>query len=114
MFIGAEALASLFTSDPRVITQTGDYLRIQAISEPFLAIATVLSGALQGAGSTRSPLFIALGTQFAIGLPLAYLLAQPLGLGAAGVWWALALSNVSQGVLVYWWFQRGKWRHKTV
>ncbi|MBO9541512.1 MATE family efflux transporter [bacterium] len=114
MFIGAEGLASLFTSDPRVIAQTGDYLRIQAISEPFLAIATVLSGALQGAGSTRSPLFIALGTQFAIGLPVAYLLAQPLGLGSAGVWWALALANISQGVLVYWWFRRGNWRHKTV
>jgi Na+-driven multidrug efflux pump len=114
MFVGAEHLASLFTSDPQVIKQTGAYLRALALSEPFMAAATVLSGALQGAGSTRSPLVIATGTQFALGLPLAYLLAHPGGMAASGVWWALALSNVAQGVLVLWWFQRGRWRHKTV
>lgn len=114
LFWGAELLASCFTMDPLVIDQTGEYLRAMALSEPFLAIATVLSGALQGAGSTRSPLIIAVGTQFAVGLPLGYFLAFSNGMGAAGVWWALSVANIAQGLLVMVWFRQGAWRRKTI
>jgi Na+-driven multidrug efflux pump len=45
-----------------------------------------------------------------IRLPLAYLMAIMLGLGAFGVWLAMVASMVVQGLLMAYRFQRGKWK----
>jgi Na+-driven multidrug efflux pump len=54
-----------------------EFLRIAALGLPFLGLGLALSGALQGAGDTVSPLRYSLVSQFLLGLPLAYFFAFP-------------------------------------
>jgi putative MATE family efflux protein len=113
-YVWAEPLARLFTQDPLVIGIATDYLRIAAISEPFLGLVMVLNGALQGAGETRVPMLATLGAQVVLRLPIAWLLAVPMQWGANGAWWAMTGSMIVQAVVVVWLFRQGRWRDKAI
>jgi putative MATE family efflux protein len=84
------------------------YLRINGLSYLFLAIAMVTNGALRGAGDTLPGLLGTILGRWLVTIPLAYVLALPLGWGVNGIWVALAVGNVIQGVfvLVRWWRER--------
>lgn len=84
------------------------YLKIAALSEPFLALGMGLVGALQGAGETLSPTLLTAVAMIAVRLPLAWYLLQHFGLN--GAWWAMSLSTMLQGVLVVIVFRQGRWR----
>jgi putative MATE family efflux protein len=113
-FVFARPLVAFFSSDPAVI-QTGVwFVRILALSQPFIALGQVLAGALQGAGDTRPPLYYTLISQWLIGLPLAYVLTFSLGLGLTGVWVAVAISPVAQGILTVNKFRSGSWKTRLV
>jgi Na+-driven multidrug efflux pump len=47
-------------------------------------------------------------------IPFAFLLAYPLGLGATGAWWGMALSNVLAGLLAILFLRRRTWQHAIV
>ena len=113
-YVLAYPFAHWFTRDPVVIGVAADYLRINAYSEPFLALAMVLSGAFQGAGDTRTPTWITFVTMWLFRLPLAYLLALSLGYGTHGAWWAMAASVIASGLLTASLFQRGSWKRVKV
>ncbi len=105
-----DQLARMFTHESYVVALVVSYLRINAISEPFLALSMVLRGALQGAGDTRTPAVISVGTMWILRLPLAYMLARTLGLGAVGAWIAMSATTCFSGILMAAWFKWGKWR----
>jgi putative MATE family efflux protein len=113
-WFGANALAARFTADPLVRGHVAEYLRVAAISEPFLALAMVLNGALQGAGDARAPMWSVLVFQLMLRVPLGYALALPLGWGTSGAWWAMTVSMVAQGLGITWYFRLGRWRHMNV
>lgn len=103
-------LAHIFTYQAAVVPLIVTYLRINALSEPFLAVSMVLRGALQGAGETRVPALITLLTNIILRVPVAYLLAVHADLGATGAWAAMAITTALSGVLTAIWFQWGNWR----
>ena len=88
------------------------YLKIAALSEPFLALAMGLVGALQGAGETLSPTLLTAFTMVLIRLPLAWFLMRTYGI--TGAWWALSLSTILQGLLTVIVFRQGHWREVVV
>jgi putative MATE family efflux protein len=107
-------LALLFTDKASVVPLIVSYLRINAISEPFLAIGMVMRGALQGAGETRIPAWVAFITNWAVRLPLAWLLAIYLGYGAPGAWIAMCVTTILSGLILIGWFVWGNWRNLEV
>ena len=110
VFIWAEFFASLLAQDAAVLEETARYLRINMFSEPFMALSLVLSGALQGAGDTRGNMWVIIICMWFIRLPLAGVLAFIVGLGASGVWIAMVISMMIQGLLMSFRFARGKWK----
>jgi MATE family multidrug resistance protein len=65
---------------------------------------TVATGALRGAGDTRTPMLCHIFFYWAIGLPLGYHLCFRLGWGAAGLWTGLCLALILIGIaLLYFW-----------
>ncbi|HZP83258.1 MAG TPA: MATE family efflux transporter [Chthonomonadaceae bacterium] len=106
----ANLLPLLFTGDPLVRHLAADYLRIMALSEPFLALGMVLTGALQGAGDTLRPTYITFFTFWIVRLPLAEWLMFPLHLNARGAWLAMAITTVVGGILTVALFHSGKWK----
>ncbi len=64
---------------------------IAALFQVFDGTQTVAAGALRGYKDTATPLLIAAIGYWGIGFVGGWLLAFPLGYGAAGLWWGLAL-----------------------
>jgi putative MATE family efflux protein len=109
MFFLSNRLAHQMSIDPFTITYTSNYLRINAFSEPFLAFGMIMAGALQGAGDTRTPMWISLATHWMIRMPVAALLVIGLKVGPTGAWIAMALSIVLMGLLTLWRYQSKAW-----
>jgi multidrug resistance protein, MATE family len=73
-----------------VVAMAVALLAIAAWFEFFDGIQTIAMGAIRGLKDAKTTFFVGLGCYWAIGAPLAWLLAFPLGWGAEGVWWGLA------------------------
>jgi MATE family multidrug resistance protein len=114
IFISAHSLASLVTKSPPVLAETVRYLRINMFSEPFMAMSSVLGGGLQGAGDTRGTMWVIIIAMWCIRLPLAYLFALVFDYGATGVWVAMIISMMLQGLLMAFRFHGGRWKHVEV
>jgi len=106
-------IASFFISDPKVIQMGIGYLRILALSQIFMALEIVFEGAFGGAGNTIPPMLVSIPGSLAR-IPLAYLLAVHWGIGINGVWWAITITSIAKGIVLTYWFSRGKWKTKRI
>lgn len=108
--IFAEPITRLFTTDPDITRLTVAYLRINAISEPFIALSMTMAGALQGAGDTRSPTVSTLLTLWLLRIPLTWALAIHLDLGTIAAWWVMAGTMMLNGIILWLVFRTERWR----
>jgi putative MATE family efflux protein len=109
-----QALLGIFTNDDRVVQAGVGALAIVGIAQPAQAVIFTLGGALRGAGDTRFPLVATIVNWFVVRLPLAYVLAFPLGLGLAGVWAGIAADYFVRAALLAWRFNSGAWQRLRV
>ncbi len=112
--IFAYPLVSLFTSDPETLTYGARALWIVSLAFPLYAAGMCLEGAFNGAGDTWTPTRLNFFCFWLGQVPLAWILADVLGLGAMGVFIAVP---VSFSVLALWsavLFKRGKWKLQKV
>jgi hypothetical protein len=93
------------------------YMRINTVFLPFAAVAMVANGALRGAGDSTPGMLSTMLTRALGSVTLAYLLAIVLGYGSVGVWWALALGMMFEGIYMGWRWRGDAWLrvalHKT-
>ena len=90
-----ELLASPFLdrSNPdaaAVLAHAVGFLAIAAAFQLVDNVQTVATGLLRGLKDTRVPMLIAVVAYWIVGMPAAYLLAFPLGLGGMGIWLGFA------------------------
>jgi len=104
-----DLVLSGFIHEPHVIEMSRLPLQLIGASMVFEGLGTVLLNALLGAGAARSVMSVAVGTQWLIGLPLAWFLGPYLGLGLLWVWAANAGYRVLQTVIFAGLWHRGKW-----
>lgn len=103
-------IVTLFGSTPDVLDAAGLAIRISAVEQPFIAVAMIIAGGLQGAGDTRTPMFVSLIGTFLLRLPLVYTFALYLEWGLAGVWWATTLDWVGRAIMLWIHYGSGKWK----
>jgi Na+-driven multidrug efflux pump len=89
----------LFTSDPASASYAADCLRIVSFGFLTFAIGMVTMQSLNGAGDTRTPMYVNLASFWCFKLPLAWLLARGLGWGPRGVWVAITAAYMAQSGL---------------
>lgn len=109
LFVFAHQLISIFSTDPQVIEMGMKVLRIVAFAEPLFGASIVAGGALRGAGDSRGPFLISLGTMWGVRIVLSLLLAAPLGL--VGVWIAMAVELIVRGTVFLIRLCTGHWLH---
>ena len=99
-----EWLLSVFTDDPAVVGLGVTLLLVCAVFQPFDGLQAVATGALRGAGDTRTPMLCNLAGHWMIGLPIAYVLCFHRGWGVVGLWAGLSLGLilVGTGLAVTW------------
>jgi MATE family multidrug resistance protein len=100
LLIFAHWIARLFTPEADVIAAGVVLLRIAAFFQLFDGLQVVATGALRGAGDTRTPMFCHFTGYWLIGLPLGSLLCFRYGMGAAGLWIGLSVGLVVIGVVL--------------
>lgn len=97
-------IARIYTPDPTVIRAAAALLFIGAFFQLFDGLQAVATGALRGAGDTRTPLICHLVYYWAIGLPLGAYLCFRSGWGVAGLWTGLCVALILIGsTLLYAW-----------
>jgi Na+-driven multidrug efflux pump len=112
--IFAYPLVGLFTSDPETLAYAARALWIVSLAFPLYAAGMCLEGAFNGAGDTWTPTRLNFFCFWLGQVPLAWLLADIVGLGAMGVFIAVPISF---SVLALWsavLFKRGKWKLQKV
>src|SRR5437899_3828814 len=105
------SLLSLFgMTDPVVVGLGVQLLGFLSVSGLFVTVALTYTGALQGTGDTRSPLYISIASQIVVPLGLCTLFQATRGLHPADIWTAILLGHVTRCALSVLRFRQGKWR----
>jgi putative MATE family efflux protein len=110
----APQLIGLFSSDPEVVPYGVRCLRIVAAGFLFYGYGMVLTQAFNGAGDTRTPTLIHLVCLWMLEIPLAWVLAYPMGLGPTGVFVAVSIAFSALAVVSGFLFRLGWWKTKRV
>jgi putative MATE family efflux protein len=108
------AIVAAFTQDPAVAPLATTGLRIISAGFPFYACGYVLTQAFNGAGDTLTPTLLNIGCLWLIEIPVAYVLARPLGFGPSGVFWSIFIAFTVMSVASAALFRRGRWKLKRV
>jgi MATE family multidrug resistance protein len=97
-------IVRIYSPDPLVIRSATQLLFVAAFFQLFDGLQAVATGALRGAGDTRTPMFCSVLLYWLLGLPLGYYLCFGVGWGAAGVWTGLcvALILIGSALLLLW------------
>jgi putative MATE family efflux protein len=115
LFIAAAwPIVAIFTSDPEVARHAVACLRTVSLGFITFGFGMTLASALNGAGDTWTPTWINVGCFWCFEIPLAYVLAIPLGWGPLGVYVAITIAFVVHSAVLILVFRRGTWKMKTV
>jgi len=97
----------IYTPDPAVIRSASSLLFVAAFFQLFDGMQTVATGALRGAGDTRTAMACHIFFYWVIGLPLGAWLCFRLGWGAPGLWTGLCIALILIGsALLYFWHRK--------
>lgn len=104
-------LLALFGMDDPVVVGIGtQLLAFLSVSGLFVTVALTYTGGLQGAGDTRSPLYISIVSQIGVPLGLCAVLDATRGLTASNIWLAIVLGHATRCALSVLRFRQEKWR----
>lgn len=105
-----QSISSIFTSDPDTILISGQALSIITLGYVFFGLGMVMIQAFNGAGDTRTPMFINICVLWCLEIPLAYLLSNTFKWGPNGVFIAIAICHSFHALVCWFWFKRGRWK----
>lgn len=104
----------LFIADPVVVASGVSCLRIVSYGFIFYGLGMVMVQAFNGAGDTATPTFINLFCFWMLEIPLAYVLAIPLGLEEKGVYIAIVAAESLMTIAAMLILRRGRWKTRIV
>jgi MATE family, multidrug efflux pump len=110
----AGPIVRVFTSDPDVLPVGIQALTIISYGYVLYAWGMVMMQAFNGAGDTATPTKINFYCFWVFQIPLAYGISKTLGIGPAGVFWAIALAYSLSAVVGIYLFRQGTWKSKKV
>ena len=100
LLVFPRAIARMYTPNEAVIRSTITLLAAGAAFQLCDGLQTVATGALRGAGDTRTPMLCHFTAYWIIGLPLGAWLCFRRGWGAFGLWSGLSLALILIGIVL--------------
>jgi Na+-driven multidrug efflux pump len=108
VFVFTEPIVAIFTTDPAVVDEGANFLRIVAPTFGLLGVLRAYSGSFRGAGKTFISAVIAISALGVVRLPVAWFGAQEFG--PSGIWWSFVVSNAVGATIAFVWYKQGTWR----
>ena len=104
LFSFSRPIARIYTPEADVVKAGAMLLIVAAVFQLFDGLQVVATGALRGAGNTRTPVMANLIGYWVMGLPLGALLCFRWRMGAVGMWagLCLALIIIGSSLLLVW------------
>jgi len=100
----------IFSSEEAVVYTGILALRIIGTGFVFYGVGMVMMQAFNGAGDTRTPTWIYFVGFWCFQIPLAYFLANYVGIGPTGAFIAIPVAETAIALACYLFFKRGKWK----
>jgi len=100
----------IFSSEEAVVHTGILALRIIGTGFVFYGVGMVMMQAFNGAGDTRTPTWIYFVGFWCFQIPLAYFLANYVGIGPTGAFIAIPVAETVIALACYLFFKRGKWK----
>ena len=85
------------------------FMLLLGLAQPFLGLHFTLSGALRGAGDTKTPLWSAIFGNWIFRVPLALFVANVFHAAVVWVWATVVFDHVTRAVWLTWSFRRERW-----
>jgi MATE family multidrug resistance protein len=104
--VAPQPIIRAYTPNANVMRLGISLLAVSAAFQLFDGIQAVTTGALRGAGDTRTPMICHLLSYWALGLPIGYYLCFERGWGAVGMWTGLCLAIIVIGIALLWVWSR--------
>jgi MATE family multidrug resistance protein len=101
-----ESLPLFYIEDAAVVSLAAVLLPIAGAFQIFDGLQVVGGGLMRGMGRPKAGAIVNLVGFYVIGLPLAWLLAFPAGLGIIGIWWGLAAGLGGVALMLCIWVMR--------
>jgi putative MATE family efflux protein len=114
MWLVPDLISSIFIHDAETRELARWPMRLVGLTMPIEAMTFTFMHGLLGAGDARRVMYISVGTQWLLFLPLAYVVGPVLGFGLFGVWlWQGATRSLSAYLFVRMW-RRRRWQRIVV
>ena len=110
----ATPVVRLFTTDPAVVPLAATCLRIISYGNVGYAYGMVMLQAFNGAGDTVTPTIVNLFGFWLFEIPLAYVLAIPLGMQSNGVFYSIVAAEGAIALASIMLFRRGYWKRQKI
>ena len=110
LFFGSSFIMGIFTPDGEVIRHGSVLLKILAVIQIPQMIAFCISGALQGAGDTKTPLYITMVSMWGVRVLGCIVLVRIMGMGLYTVCVCMCTDNVVRCLLNIIAYKSGKWK----
>jgi multidrug resistance protein, MATE family len=109
MVVIPDIILAGFLHDSATIALARVPLQVTGVGVLFDAAGIVLLNAMLGAGASRPVMVMSIFLQWAIFLPLAWLIGPVLGWGLLGVWTSFIVYRGVQAVVLIWMWERKHW-----
>jgi Na+-driven multidrug efflux pump len=110
LWLVPDLVSSIFIHDPDTRELARWPMRVMGLTMPIEAIGFAFMHGMLGAGDARRVMFVSIGVQWLMFLPLAYVIGPVLGYGLIGVWLWQGTSRVLQSWLFLTMWRGRKWQ----
>lgn len=108
-YIFTDPIMGIFLKEPEALRLAHWPFKLSALIIVIDAVGLVLLNALNGAGSTKSTLYVSILSQWVLFLPVAWYLGPYLGKSLTIIWIAYSIYRVVQTGAFVWLWQRRSW-----
>ena len=114
MLLFPRLILPVFTSDPSTVELAAFPLMLSGLFLTIDCVGLILTNAMQGAGYARVPMFVSIGLQWGLYLPLCYLVGPVLGLGLTAVWIIHICYRTIQSIVMAILWKKRSWQYSKV
>ena len=111
MWLAPDLVSSIFIHEESTRELARWPMRIMGLTMPIEAIGFAFMHAMLGAGDAKRVMYISIGTQWLLFLPLAFVIGPILGYGLLGVWLWQGITRILQAALFLSKWRGRKWQH---